>query len=210
MVADGEYSDVHFLQSNISLYEDSSLIDTGTLKISEECFTWEGTSKQFFIPYSQITLHAIARNTVDQTGDHPNNLFPHPHLLVMIDGDRVWDSNNTDNLSDTKSQNEQDGMQIDAEGSDEEKEDSDSDRAPDCPGSTSVLRLVPQDSAQLEDMYKALADCQALNPDPEDDNSDFEGFAEDDEYEINDQGMEFENHTNNNGRFGEPDQFADA
>ncbi|CAI2734835.1 unnamed protein product [Schistosoma spindalis] len=207
MVADGEYSDVHFLQSNISLYEDSSLIDTGTLKISEECFTWEGTSKQFFIPYSQITLHAIARNTVDQTGDHPNNLFPHPHLLVMIDGDRVWDSNNTDDLSDKKSQNEQDGMQIDGGGSDEE---SDSDRAPDCPGCTSVLRLVPQDFAQLEDMYKALADCQALNPDPEDDNSDFEGFAEDDEYEINDQGMEFENHTNNNGRFGEPDQFADA
>ncbi|CAH8598020.1 unnamed protein product [Schistosoma turkestanicum] len=208
MVADAEYSNVHFLQSNISLYEDSLLIDTGTLKISEECFTWEGTSKQFFIPYSQITLHAIARNTVDQTGDHPNNVFPHPHLLVMIDGDRVWDSNTTNTTTNNTKpeEDEPNVMQIDEAGSneegDEDKENSDNDRASDCPGTTSVLRLVPQDSTQLEDMYKALADCQALNPDPEDDNSDLEGFPEEDECEINGQ--------EDNGRFGEPDQFADA
>ncbi|KAH8869247.1 Methylosome subunit pICln isoform 1 [Schistosoma japonicum] len=208
MVADDEHSDVHFLQSNISLYEDSSLIDSGTLKISEECFSWEGVSKQFFIPYSQITLHAIAKNTVDQTGDQPNNLFPYPHLLVMVDGDRVWDPNSASNLSNVKLEDEQDGMIVD-EADSSEVENSDSDRASDCPGSTSVLRLVPQNSEQLEDMYKALAECQALNPDPEDDNSDLDGFG-DDEHDVNGQNTEFGNHTNNNGTFGDPDQFADA
>ncbi|CAH8649946.1 unnamed protein product [Heterobilharzia americana] len=208
MVAHVGSPDVHFIQSDISLYEDSSLIDTGTLKISEECFSWEGVSRQFFIPYSQITLHAIAKNTIDQTRDQPNNLFPHPHLLVMVDGDRVWDPNATESRCETKSQDEENGMVVSEE--DSEHENSGSDRASDCPGSTSVLRLVPPNYAQLEDMYKALADCQALNPDPEDDNSDLESFPEDDEYELNDGDMELGNHTDNNGHLGEPDQFADA
>ncbi|CAI2736705.1 unnamed protein product [Schistosoma spindalis] len=179
MVSDGKCSDAYFLQSNISLYDDSSLIDTGTFKIYEEFFTWEGTSKQFFIPYSQITSHAIVRNTVEQTGDNSNNLFPYPHLLVMIVGDRVWDSNTTDNLSGTKSQNEQDGMKIDEGGSDKEKKDSDSDRAPDCPASESALRFVPQDSAQLGIMYQVLSICQESSSDSEVDNSDYDYFAVD-------------------------------
>ncbi|CAH8824814.1 unnamed protein product [Trichobilharzia szidati] len=204
MVADIIDHKVHFMRSDISLYEDSSLIDTGTVKITESCFSWEGTSLQFYIPYLQIALHAIARNTDNQTG---NNVFPHPHLLIMVEGDRVWDPNSA---SESKPQTDENHMAVDeTESGDEDASDQDN-RDVDFPSTTSILRLVPSDCAHLEDMFKALADCQALNPHPEDDNSDLDSLPEDNEYEENDEDAELENHACNNGTNFDPDQFADA
>ncbi len=47
-----------------------------------------------------------------------------------------------------------------------------------------MLRFVPDDHRSLDDLYTAIADCQALNPDPEDfSETEFEDVQEADEEE---------------------------
>ena len=59
---------------------------------------------------------------------------------------------------------------------DEEEEDSDDDIEP-----ISEFRFVPSDKSALEAMFTAMCECQALHPDPEDEDSDdYDG----DEYDV--------------------------
>ncbi|KAK2722005.1 methylosome subunit pICln-like [Artemia franciscana] len=71
------------------------------------------------------------------------------------------------------------------------------------------VRFVPSQPDRLEEMYKALSDCQLLHPDPDNSVSDF-SCSEDDE---GDQG-EVDNvgglAQNGQGERGEEDQFMDA
>uniref|UniRef100_A0A8C6DAL8 Methylosome subunit pICln n=1 Tax=Moschus moschiferus TaxID=68415 RepID=A0A8C6DAL8_MOSMO len=74
---------------------------------------------------------------------------------------------------------------------DEEEEDSDDDIEP-----IAEFRFVPSDKSSLEAMFTAMCECQALHPDPEDEDSDdYDG----DEYDVEaheqedyEDGMEFE------------------
>ncbi|XP_011900123.1 PREDICTED: methylosome subunit pICln-like [Cercocebus atys] len=50
---------------------------------------------------------------------------------------------------------------------DEEEEDSDDDVEP-----ITEFRFVPSDKSALEAMFTAMCECQALHPDPEDEDSD--------------------------------------
>lgn len=60
----------------------------------------------------------------------------------------------------------------DEEIDDEEDEDDDNE---DEQGST-VMKFLPDDTASLEAMYQAMSQCQALNPDPQDSDSDPENI----------------------------------
>uniref|UniRef100_A0A8C7GI68 Methylosome subunit pICln n=1 Tax=Oncorhynchus kisutch TaxID=8019 RepID=A0A8C7GI68_ONCKI len=84
--------------------------------------------------------------------------YPQEHLYVMVNA----------KLNDEMQENAHD---------DEEDEDEEDD----CEGITEI-RFVPSDKAALESMFSAMCECQALHPDPddEDSNGDFDG----DEYDV--------------------------
>nr|XP_046171435.1 methylosome subunit pICln-like isoform X3 [Oncorhynchus gorbuscha] len=84
--------------------------------------------------------------------------YPQEHLYVMVNA----------KLNDEMQENAHD---------DEEDEDEDDE----CEGITEI-RFVPSDKAALESMFSAMCECQALHPDPddEDSNGDFDG----DEYDV--------------------------
>ncbi|XP_042153280.1 methylosome subunit pICln isoform X3 [Oncorhynchus tshawytscha] len=81
--------------------------------------------------------------------------YPQEHLYVMVNA----------KLNDEMQENAHD---------DEDEED-------ECEGITEI-RFVPSDKAALESMFSAMCECQALHPDPddEDSNGDFDG----DEYDV--------------------------
>lgn len=169
-------------------------------------FAWEGASRNFSLPYGQITLHAISKNPPSATTQQDDmattpGAFAQPHMLVMVDGDRPWDSSSATTAEEAAAaalcSNNTNSAQMDVDdGTDEDEEDEDdnsSGRASDCPGSTSILRFVPREPNVLQKMYDALAECQALNPDSEDElngSDELEGVPEevDGEDEV-DEGM---------------------
>ncbi|THD25727.1 Nucleotide-sensitive chloride current inducer [Fasciola hepatica] len=198
-----------------------------TFMLTLRCFSWTGDARQFSVPYTQITLHAISKDPQNAASGDQNAtvVFPHPHLLLMIDGDRLWNSDPVHSSSDgpvgTEEKMAVDGDEvrvIDTNGIDngdagvvnDDEDGSESDgRASDCPGVTTILRFVPANPSVLEGMYTALAECQALNPDLQDElsNSELEDLAEE-----GDEDEEEEEETGNghNGLASDPGQFADC
>ncbi|VDP91004.1 unnamed protein product [Echinostoma caproni] len=157
----------------------------GASRSKIKCFSWIGDTKRFSVPYSQITLHAISKDPRNTASGDQNStvIFPHPHLLVMIDGDRLWTPLPNNGTEEEKMAVDEVEANADTTGEDDNGEDTDSEgRASDCPGVTTILRFVPANPSVLEGMYNALAECQALNPDLQDElsNSDLDDLAEED------------------------------
>ncbi|KAM8814753.1 methylosome subunit pICln isoform 2-T2 [Rhynchonycteris naso] len=75
------------------------------------------------------------------------NAYPREHLYVMVNARFGEESKESD--------------------ADEEEEDSDDDIEP-----IAEFRFVPSDKSALEAMFTAMCECQALHPDPEDEDSD--------------------------------------
>uniref|UniRef100_F1STY9 Methylosome subunit pICln n=1 Tax=Sus scrofa TaxID=9823 RepID=F1STY9_PIG len=75
------------------------------------------------------------------------NAYPREHLYVMV--------------------NAKFGEELKESVADEEEEDSDDDIEP-----IAEFRFVPSDKSALEAMFTAMCECQALHPDPEDEDSD--------------------------------------
>ncbi|XP_066105621.1 methylosome subunit pICln isoform X2 [Saccopteryx bilineata] len=73
--------------------------------------------------------------------------YPQEHLYVMVNAKFGEESKESD--------------------ADEEEEDSDDDIEP-----IAEFRFVPSDKSALEAMFTAMCECQALHPDPEDEDSD--------------------------------------
>ncbi|KAM8975827.1 methylosome subunit pICln [Pelodytes ibericus] len=125
----------------------------GTLYIAESRLAWlNGSGLGFILEYPSISLHAISRDTT---------AYPEEHLYVMVN------KKIGDNESKEQTMNE-DG---------EEEEESDDDEEP-----ITEIRFVPAEKSDLGEMFTAMCDCQALHPDPEDQDSDddFEG----EEYDV--------------------------
>ncbi|VDL94683.1 unnamed protein product [Schistocephalus solidus] len=158
---------VHLIKDNISLYEDAKLLDRGSIIISESSVTWRGNSRQFSLPYPSICLHAISQNPY---GGAENVRFPQPHLFVMVEGEHVWSTGEPEVHVGGDVEMADNGTNHNAGGgsSTDSDENGDSDFVNDDEQPTAVLRFVPSDQRALEEMYTAIADCQALNPDPED------------------------------------------
>ncbi|VDD76750.1 unnamed protein product [Mesocestoides corti] len=183
---------VCFVTDNVSFYEETRLLDKGKLTITESSISWNGEKLQFSLAYPNICLHAVSR---DPYGGDENVKFPHPHLLLMVDGERVW-SNGEPSISgegDT-------GMEIDG-GEDVSGEENGTDFPTDEEKASFVLRFVPSDQNDLDSLYDAIAECQALNPDPEDfSENEFEDVQEEPEGDVNNE--------NGNGDI-DPENFTD-
>ncbi|XP_027704059.1 methylosome subunit pICln isoform X2 [Vombatus ursinus] len=124
---------------------DGKGLGTGTLYIAESRLSWlDGSGIGFSLDYPTISLHAVSRDL---------NAYPQEHLYVMVNA--RFGEEEPKELKETSM----------AEG--EEDEDSDEDIEP-----IAEFRFVPSDKSALEALFAAMCECQALHPDPEDEDSD--------------------------------------
>lgn len=108
----------------------------GTLYIAESRLAWvSDRGEGFSLEYPSISLHAVSRDV---------NTFPRECLYLMIA------SSLGDDEREAKEKDDDD------ESSDEDEEDCDV---------VSEIRFIPDNSAILDVMFKAMSDCQALHPD---------------------------------------------
>ncbi|CAL8363599.1 unnamed protein product [Merluccius merluccius] len=141
-------------QAQTSAVLDGKGLGCGTLYVAETRLSWfDGSGMGFSLEYPTIGLHAISRDL---------GAFPQEHLYVMVNA-KLSDENEAE-------------MKENAD--DEEDEDASDDEE----GAITEIRFVPSDKAALESMFSAMCECQALHPDPEDEDSenDFEG----EEYDV--------------------------
>ncbi|VDK32110.1 unnamed protein product [Taenia asiatica] len=171
-------NDVRLVKGNVSFYEDTRLLDEGKLVVKESSIDWDGENRHFSLFYPNICLHAVSR---DPYGGDENAKFPHPHIFLMVDGERVWS-----NGEPPPSGSGDNGMDVDDE---ENSDEEDRDYGIDEEKTTFNLRFVLPDQRDLDDLYDAIAECQALNPDPED-LSEYE-FGGVQDYENGDESISF-------------------
>ncbi|XP_043929280.1 methylosome subunit pICln isoform X2 [Protopterus annectens] len=131
----------------------------GTLYVAESRLSWfDKAGMGFSLEYPSISLHAISRDL---------HSYPREHLYVMVNG----------------SLTEQPDETAMAEEDEEEEEESDEDSE-----SITEIRFVPSDNAALQPLFSAMCDCQALHPDPDDEDSE-EDFEDEYDVEANEQGQ---------------------
>ncbi|PAV75755.1 hypothetical protein WR25_11705 [Diploscapter pachys] len=137
---------VRVAQPQVQAYFETQLIGDGTLIVAESCVVWKAanSSNGFRLPYPSIIVHAVS---VDLSS------FPHEHILVLIDANKA-------DLNVHEAE-----MNGDAE---ESGDDAGSE------GTSYTIRFVPTDRSVLNTIYKEMSECQALNPDEEDEISDEE------------------------------------
>ncbi|CAN9493052.1 unnamed protein product [Ophioblennius macclurei] len=144
-------------QAETTAVLDGRKLGCGTLYVAETKLSWfDGSGLGFCLEYPSIGLHAISRDA---------GAYPEEHLYIMVNG-RLGDENEAE-------------ME---EKADDEDEDEGCSGGEDDEGVITEIRFVPSDKNSLESMFAAMCDCQALHPDPEDEDSDddFEG----DEYDV--------------------------
>ncbi|VDM18931.1 unnamed protein product [Hydatigera taeniaeformis] len=150
-------NEVRLVKGSVSFYEETQLVDKGKLTVRESSIDWDGENRHFSLFYPNICLHAVSR---DPYGGDENVKFPHPHIFLMVDGERVWS-----NGEPPPSGSGDNGMDIDDE---KDSDEEDGDYGTDEEKNTFILRFVLPDQRDLDDLYAAIAECQSLNPDPED------------------------------------------
>ncbi|XP_064206937.1 methylosome subunit pICln-like isoform X1 [Anguilla rostrata] len=153
---------VRYEQSETTVVLDGKGLGPGTLYVAETRLSWfDESGKGFFVEYPTISLHAISRDM---------KAYPQEHLYVMVNTKLNEDSEMQEKVEQTPEKE-------DAGSSDDDDDEDDDD---DSSGPVTEIRFVPSDKTALEPMFSAMCDCQALHPDPEDSDSDFEG----DEYDV--------------------------
>ncbi|KAL7878294.1 hypothetical protein AOLI_G00092680 [Acnodon oligacanthus] len=147
---------VRHQQAETAAVLDGKELGTGTLYVAESRLSWfNGSGMGFSLEYPSISLHAISRDL---------SAYPQEHLYVMVN--KKLDDENEAEMHERAPDDEG------AEESDDDSED----------GVIAEIRFVPSDKAALESMFSAMCDCQALHPDPEDEESDDEFEGE--EYDV--------------------------
>ncbi|KAL6478576.1 hypothetical protein MHYP_G00120090 [Metynnis hypsauchen] len=147
---------VRHQQAETTAVLDGKELGTGTLYVAEARLSWfNGSGMGFSLEYPSISLHAISRDL---------SAYPQEHLYVMVN--RKLDDENEAEMHERAP---------DDEGEEESDDDSED-------GVIAEIRFVPSDKAALESMFSAMCDCQALHPDPEDEESDDEFEGE--EYDV--------------------------
>lgn len=124
--------------------------------------------------YPHIALHAISSDL---------NAFPHECLYLIIDKEALEGKfNNLRALSNNNLyKNFNNCKKADEPTEDNENQSDDSDEI-------EPLRFVPDDRTFLDPLFKAINECQAMHPDPEDlsDGGEDEGEEEEQEEDEND------------------------
>ncbi|XP_060765507.1 methylosome subunit pICln-like isoform X3 [Neoarius graeffei] len=141
---------------DITAVLDGKRLGAGTLCVAESRVSWiDGSGLGFSLDYPSISLHAISRDL---------SAYPAEHLYVQVNSRHQEDSKDDD-------------VKDEADGSSEDDVDDDDDVST---GAFTEIRFVPNDKESLEKMFVAMSECQALHPDPDGSDSDFDG----DEYDV--------------------------
>ncbi|XP_066592960.1 methylosome subunit pICln isoform X5 [Prorops nasuta] len=147
---------VRLEEQNTTVYINDREVGKGTLFITESVLSWVNSATQqgFSLEYPHISLHAISRD---------EQVHPRQCLYIMVDA-KI-------DLPDMPLESSADN------GSDNEDEDDDPDTV------MTEMRFAPDNTNNLEAMFQAMNQCQALHPDPQDSFSDAEDIYEDAEEE---------------------------
>ncbi|XP_018586174.1 methylosome subunit pICln-like [Scleropages formosus] len=136
---------------------DGKGLGSGTLCVAETRVSWfDGSGMGFSVEYPAISLHAISRDT---------SAHPQEHLYLMVN---------------SRFHHEESDMRSQADEAQEEEEENESSDDSQSSSPITEIRFIPSDKSSLESMFSAMCECQALHPDPDDSDSDFEG----DEYDV--------------------------
>jgi len=148
---------IHHQEDNVTAYFKDKSLGKGTLYIAENIFCWmnKETNEGFSLEYQSIFIHAVSKDT---------SSFPHHCLFLMVDGKINVREEASNDLSGALS-----NLMLNAD--EDEDSDDDDEHDPDYQPSTE-MRFVPDNSAMLDVMFRALTDCQALNPDPKEGSDD--------------------------------------
>ncbi|XP_061463476.1 methylosome subunit pICln-like [Rhineura floridana] len=115
----------------------------------------------FSLDYPVISLHAISRDL---------SAYPWEHLYIMVNVKFEAEESKESCMGEEEEEKEE-------EGSDDELEP------------ISEFRFVPRDKSALEAMFSAMCECQALHPDPEDEDSDNNYDSEEYDVEAHEMGQ---------------------
>uniref|UniRef100_A0A914ZMG6 Methylosome subunit pICln n=2 Tax=Parascaris univalens TaxID=6257 RepID=A0A914ZMG6_PARUN len=129
----------------------------GDLIISEGSVTWicSQSHRGFSLTYPSIILHAVSRD---------DSVFPDECLYVLVDATK--NDLNVESAGGV-SHNGRHAEAIEDDGDDEEDKTSEV-----------AIRFIPHDKSILPQLYQQMCECQALNPDENDDFSDEFGEEE--------------------------------
>uniref|UniRef100_A0AAZ1X2T0 Methylosome subunit pICln n=1 Tax=Oreochromis aureus TaxID=47969 RepID=A0AAZ1X2T0_OREAU len=137
-------------QAETTAVMDGQRLGCGTLYVAETRLSWfDSSGLGFSLEYPSIGLHALSRDV---------SAYPQEHLYVMVNG--KLNSENEAEMAEKAADDDDDDDDHDgsSDGGDDEDE-----------GTITEIRFVPSDKAALESMFSAMCECQALHPDPEDD-----------------------------------------
>lgn len=123
--------------------DDGRTEEYGTLFITNRRLIWfssEEESKGYSVDFLSLSLHAISRDP---------EAFPKPCIYTQIDTGDSDDDDDEETVDDNQHER-MDGVVAENNLS-----------------VISEMRLIPQDPSSLDQIFKVLCDCAALNPDPE-------------------------------------------
>ncbi|KAL8588276.1 hypothetical protein ACOMHN_008579 [Nucella lapillus] len=138
---------VQLQQANTSVDIDGTNLGSGTLFIAENYVAWQKAEDGKGF---SLQYPIISCHAISR------DLTAHPRecLYLMVDGKLPGEESDSDEDDD-----------------EEEGGDDDSDAG------LTEIRFVPEDKNMLEPLFAAMSDCQALHPDPEDVDSEEEGYG---------------------------------
>jgi nucleotide-sensitive chloride channel 1A len=149
------------------------------------CLIWrQEDGNGLCFSYPMIALHAISSDL---------NAFPHECLYMIVDKEALA--------------NDQEGAAVsggDGGGNNNDNEDNVSDESDEI----QPIRFVPEDKTYLNPIFKAINECQAMHPDPEDMSSGEE--EEDEEAEGDENGVGYDDEENDFRDADEEENFEEA
>ena len=149
-IPDGE-TDALALPASIHIGDDVAGLP-GVLHVTTRRLVWLGTgdaaSRGYAVPFRSLTMHAVSRDATDGG-------FSKPCIYAQIEGPPPHDATETSGEAPTTACDE-----------DEREEEQDTF------DEMTEARFAPDDSARLDELFRALCDCAALNPDDDADDDD--------------------------------------
>uniref|UniRef100_A0A0N5AR31 Methylosome subunit pICln n=1 Tax=Syphacia muris TaxID=451379 RepID=A0A0N5AR31_9BILA len=171
--------------SDVKAYAGDVCGGEGQLTVTESVVVWVSneTKQGFCLTYPSIILHAVSRDLT---------AFPEECIYILVDAAK------TDlHLAPASNEAHTSGAGMSEGSSSDNGEDTDSDT------SQIDLRFVPRDRNLLPEIYNQLSECQALNPDEEEEFFEEDGnvYESGDGDNIYSQGEEVVDSLNGDGWF---------
>ena len=146
-------------------------------------------STGYEVPFTSLTMHAVSRGAEGGDAD-----FSSPCIYAQVEGTPPEDFGATiAGGGGGDDRPEEAGDRDDEEDDEDEADDDDEFSAGGGDGDYDdmfELRIVPKDTAGLDEMFRVLCECAAMNPDDDDDDDDDGGFFYDEDEVMRGAGAE--------------------